>query len=66
MIQENADLLSREHSIQSEVDKAGDTIQAIDQYMLQLECILDHRENLIRQFRESVAKYNEAKSNHIA
>ena len=62
MIQENATLLSREHEVRSELDRAGETVQAMDRYMLELERILDYREEMINKFRESVAKYHEAKS----
>ena len=66
MIGKNATLLQREHDIQSEVARSGDTAQAIDQYMMELERILDHREDMIYKFRESMDKYYQAKSNNVA
>ena len=62
MIQENATLLSREHQIQSEVDKAGGTAEAMDRYMLELERILDYREIMLANFQAQVDEYREAKS----
>lgn len=62
MVQENASLVSMEHQLLDELYKTGMTEQALDDYMLELERILDHRESMIEKFRASVTKYREAEN----
>ena len=57
MVEQSATILGKENELQKEVYKAGKTEQALDDYMSELEGILDHRENMIRKFGESVATY---------
>ena len=60
MIQENADLVTREHQLQEQVGKAGNSLEAIDDILAELECILEYREAMLAEYRVSVAKYREA------
>ena len=56
-IQENATLVSEEHAIQERVEKAKKTEQALDNFMSELESVLDLRESMIVELNESVSEY---------
>ena len=49
MIQENAELITKEHEIQATVDQAGKTLMAMDAFVLELEKVLDEIENVLQQ-----------------
>ena len=55
-------LLSRESQLQSEVSRSSGNLAALDDYVLELERILDQRESMIKKFQDEVAKFEEAKS----
>lgn len=56
-IQENATLVSEEHAIQERVEKAKKTEEALDNFMSELESVLDLRESMIVELNESVSEY---------
>ena len=63
MIQENAELITKEHEIQATVDQAGKTLMAMDAFVLELEKVLDQREALIAQHKASAEHYLGAVAN---